>query len=511
MRTRRAVAAATLCAGLTATIVAAVSPALLPPAWAQDAYKALAKRYQILSKNHDNEANRERRYVLLDLHPFRTEKPCRKLLKEAFDDEKTIDNRVAVVHVLGGSGNPKSLDFLVKEFKKENARAPVIALGAGLGYTPDDPEAREAMTKQVVKHLRRSKDDLRLSLIQGLGEIGHASAVPALLDLSKMTTDEWFTRNVALGRAGGEAVVPMLQDDASQPLPAVRLGATLGLAATASDVGFAAVAEMLADSDERVVRAAAAGLLHAGRKEAAPALATALGNSISLRTREELRRALETLLGRDLGYDAAAWKKLADGGSPPQPKALPEAPRFFGLPVASDSFALLIDTSRSTGWMERLARIREECLVFVDALPEKTSFALARASRAFMPYQEEGFVGDAQREDAKVWIDELRPGGGFDMRLALTETLTRYPQVDTIVIATDSHPWGSGRSSGSRETMEIFRRLNATRRVKLVIALVMPGGRYESSERSESEIEERIDYLTEMAEDSGGAFVHVDE
>ena len=60
-------------------------------------------------------------------------------------------------------------------------------------------------------------------------------------------------------------------------------------------------------------------------------------------------------------------------------------------------------------------------------------------------------------------------------------------------------------------SMEIFRRLNKTKRVKLIIALVMPGGRYEASERSESEIEERIDYLTEMAETSGGTFVNVTE
>ena len=54
-------------------------------------------------------------------------------------------------------------------------------------------------------------------------------------------------------------------------------------------------------------------------------------------------------------------------------------------------------------------------------------------------------------------------------------------------------------------------RLNATERVRLIIALVMPGGRYEASERSESEIVERIDYLTEMAEASGGLFVNVAE
>ena len=44
----------------------------------------------------------------------------------------------------------------------------------------------------------------------------------------------------------------------------------------------------------------------------------------------------------------------------------------------------------------------------------------------------------------------------------------------------------------SMETMETFRHLNRIHDVKLVIALVMPGGRYEASERSPAEMDERI-------------------
>ncbi len=493
-------------------LVGAVGAAasIAAPAFAQDGYRKAAKRYDELSKNHDDPGNRDRRYAILDLFPFRTEKPCRKLLRNAFDDEKTIANRVAVVHVLSGSGAPKSLDYLVKAFKKERARAPIIALGAGLGFTPDDEKSRAAMAKQAIKHLKRAKDDLRMSLIDGLGQIGHPSALPALLGLAKLSTDEWFTRDVALGHVGGDGALATLQEDAAHPLPEIRLGAAFGLAAMGTEGAIGTLMTMLSDSDARVIRTAAAKLAEAAHKDAAPAMAKALGDAVTLRTREELRVALTTLLGRDLGHDAEAWAKLAAGDNPPPPKDLPEMTKVFGIPVASDSFAVLIDTSRSTSWLDRLARIRSECVGFIDALAPDATFVLARAARQFTPYQE-SFVTEPQRADAQAWIDELLPGGGLDMRLALTETLTRFPSADTIVILTDSHPWGAGRSSGSRETMEIFRRLNATRQVKLIIALVMPGGRNEASERSQPEIDERIDYLTEMAEDSGGAFVHVSE
>ena len=63
----------------------------------------------------------------------------------------------------------------------------------------------------------------------------------------------------------------------------------------------------------------------------------------------------------------------------PKGSDLTDPVKFFGLPVASDSFALLIDTSRSTGWNERLKVMRDECVGFINDLPEGTSFALARA------------------------------------------------------------------------------------------------------------------------------------
>ena len=471
-------------------------------------WKALAKRYDELARNHDDDANRERRYVLLDMFPFRTEKACRKLLKDAWDDEQSIANRVAVVHLLAGSGDTKSVDYLVSGFKKEKARAPVIALSMGLGFTPESE--RTAIAECALKHLKKAKDDLRYALIEGLGELGNPAAMPWLTAAKGLTTEELFERNLALGRCGGDAALDLLRPELENALAEARLGATRGIAAVATEAAWPELQRMLADADERVVRRAAAGLAKAGQKAAAPLIADALANARSLRTREALRAALRTLLGRDLGHDAEAWKALAAGGNPKAPDTFPRIPEFCGMPVASDRFAVLIDTSRSTAWMNRLERMKTECVRLVEALPESATFSLAAASRDIRPFSD-SWVDAAGRAAAIEWIQDLQPGGGFDARLALTTVLESDSLIDTIVLVTDSHPWGAGVGEGSRETIETFRRMNRTRDVRLVIALVMPGGRYESSERSESEIVERIDYLTEMATDSGGTFVNVDK
>lgn len=470
-------------------------------------WKALQKRYEELARNHDDEANRERRFVLLDMFPFREEKACRKLLKEAWDDEKSGDNRVAVVHLLAGCGDSKALDALIADFKKERARAPLIALGKGLGYTPD--AARDEIVERVLKHLKKAKDDVRMSLIRGLGELGRPGALEWLREPGDLTPAEWFERNLALGLCGGAGAVPDLAAQRQNALAEARLGAVAGLAAIPDPEAAKEIAAFLADADDRVVRRAAAALAEAGDKGPAAQIADALARAPSLRSREDLRAALRTLLGRDLGHDAEAWKALAAGGDPPAPSELPQLPVFCGLPVASDSFALLVDTSRSTVWNDRLKRIQSESVAFLRSLPPQGVFDLAATTRDVQRFSESG-VGPEERDAAIAWIDGLLPGGAFDLREALISTVERNPLLDTVVIATDSHPWGSGRAEGSRETMEIFRRLNRTRDVRLVIALVMPGGRYEPSERSEAEIQERIDYLTEMAEDSGGAFVNVE-
>jgi hypothetical protein len=58
--------------------------------------------------------------------------------------------------------------------------------------------------------------------------------------------------------------------------------------------------------------------------------------------------------------------------------------------------------------------------------------------------------------------------------------------------------------------MEVFRQANLSRRVRVHVAFVVPGGRYAPSETIDDEFEDRATLLKILAETSGGRFVRVD-
>ncbi len=473
-------------------------------------FKALKKEYGALSRNHDDEASRARRLVLLEMFDVREESGARKLLKKALGDEKRIDNRVAVVHLLAGCGDPKAFTSMLSGLKKERFRAPVLAIGRGLGFTPD--AARADVSTAALKALKRAKEDLRSALLEGLGELGAAEATPALLAYEPDDTVEGFYRNRSIGLCNGEGAEAFLLTELDNAYPAYRRGAVQGLAAIGSDTALAALTKTaLHDLDSRVVRAAAEALAAAGHKAAAPEMAKELHRSHWRRTREVLRQSLKTLLGKDLGYDAKKWEAAA-AGKPSTPGELPKQPEFFGVPVATNSVLVMLDTSRSVQWMGRLEREIEGCQEFITGLPDDAFFSVWNVTRSSQKYEEGMVAAESHRDSAIAWLGEQKSGRGWlYVKRALKEAVSDLPTVDTIVFATDSHPWGETAEETSLETIETFRHLNRDTDVRLVIALVMPGGRFEQSERSEVEIEERIEFLTQLAEESGGTFVHVDE
>ncbi len=509
---RIAALATAILVGAAATALAADPPQL----------KVLKKRYETLAKNQGGDGNRERRYVILDLYDYRTHKTCRSLLRKAYDDERDVDNRTSVVHVLAGTGETKDIDTLVSAFRKdEKARAPIIAFATGLSYTPDEKKAEIA--ERLGKHLKKAKEDVRLSIIEGLGNLQDPSAAAPLMTLQKkLLSEDQFERNIALGKTGDDAAIAMMMADAGHPHPDVRLGATLGLGAAATDAAITQLSQLVLDSDDRISRAAVDGLgaiervADAEHQAALEAIVSVLKGADRIRTKESCRQALRTLLGVDMAYDAAGWRRAAklkrDGGAMPTGLAAPELPTFFGMPVASDSVLLLIDTSGSMEWNGRMTRMVDECKRLVGTLPDSTLFGIVDVARDIRPFAEGLVSGAASRASAIEWLDAIETRRDFRLHDPLLAANDDFNGIDTILIATDSHPTArtlTGRSA--RETMESFRRQNRIDRLTLQITYVMPGGRYEEAELSELEIDERVDYLTEMTETSGGSFVHITE
>lgn len=482
----------------------------LPAIAASDAFKEIQELYEEVASNRDDEANLARRELYLQMYDHLHEKSCRKLLKNAYEEEVTTDNRVRVVEVLGACGESRDLNWLVGEFKREKSRGAVLVLGQALGYTDtSDPERMEEAVKFAAKHLKRAKDDLELALLEGLGNIPSPEAFAVLQKRGdEGPTQARFERAVGLGQSGGSEALADLDALSGASDPDVRLGAAIGLAAVGAPAEDRLIG-LLGSEDPRVLEVAAAALADLGSKKAAPSLIEAMNGS-PLRTVEELRKALRTITEQDHGHDAAAWKAAIVDGDKKARGAQPKFPEFFGIPVASDRVVIFLDMSTS---MDRNGRLDEQTAgvtEFIEGLPDEVEFALYRVQGTPEPFRETWASGADDRSAAVTWIAESLTSRRFDFRAALLDALERFPTGDTFLVGTDSYPWGRGTIRAPRETIEIFRSANRMARVRMHCAYLTPGGPDETSDRDLREYDDRELIWQGMVDETDGQLVHIE-
>lgn len=495
-------------------VAAAAAVSVAAAAFASDdkAFAELKARYEKAAKNHDDSGIRERRKIVLALFDHLDQKACRKLLREAFDGDDAVDTRVAVVQVLGASGDPKDLDVLVAGVGKDKKlRGPSIALGEGLSYTA--PAAAPAASAHAVELAAKAKGDVRFALLEGVGELGDPGVYDAILALGeKWTPEEHFVVNTALGACGKEKAVAGLVADAKSSVPLARLGAVNGLARSGAKESLAPLTDALHDLDPRVVETAAKALAAAKHAPAAGALVDAMSTA-PLRLRWVLRESLAAILGKDVGLDAAAWRAVVDGKKP-EPAAVPagepKLPQFFGIPVASDRVVVLLDLGRRMSWMNRLTRAQDGIVQYLESLDDTIGFNVYGCTKTADRFSKGFCAGAASRGQAVAWVRKQLTGGFFNMKTALLQVLEDEPDADTILLATDSLPWGEGAAESAMEVLEVFRRANLTRHVRVNVAYVIPGGRLATSE-PEDEFEDRATILKLLAEGSGGKFVRIEQ
>lgn len=493
-------------AGVALLVAAAGASASDEAGW-----KDLKTRYEKAAKRHDRVDLIERKRLIQDMLEFIDQKACRKFVRKVFGDERNVDNRIAVVQVLGASPDPKDLDFLVKQLgsKGERHRGPKIALGEGLGWVEADAHA--VLVPRVLHHVKktRKKDDVRLSLLEGLAMLYEAKEhekVLALADGAKPR--DLFEIYLAAGRHGEEAAVDALVAAADHPDYRAVLGATLGLAETDSPKAYPKLIELLGNGDPLVSEVAAGTLGMAKHAPAQDALVDLIAEA-PLRGREAARRALRDITGKDMGHDVEGWRNVVAGK--PGKAGKVELPRFFGQEVASDRVVVFLDLSRSMSFKDRLARAQDGLVEFIDSLPEDAeigAYGVARANRA---YSEAPAPVGREREKVKLWLRDQLHERSADFKIALLDALEKHPDADTFLLATDSQPRGTGGEETAWETIEVFRQVNRVRRIRLYIAFVNPGGRFEEQETEPEEWEDTKENLKLWAELSGGTFIDVAE
>jgi HEAT repeat protein len=498
--------------GIVLAAAAVLGAAAAAVASDASAFADLRKRYEKAAKNHDDDGIRQRRKLVLECFDFLDQKECRKLLRDSFDGaDDATDTRTVTVQVLGASGDPKDLEFLVKGFAKDKIRAPAIALGEGIACTA--PEAAATVSARALELAAKAKGDVRFGLLEGVAELGSPAAYDALAAFGeKATPDELFIRNVGLGACGKEKAVAALVADVKAPNPVVRLGAVLGLAKTGAKEALPPMTDALRDLDPRVVAAAARALGEAKHQPATAALVDLLGTA-PLSVRCDARAALAAIHGKDFGLDAAPWRAFMEGKKPEPPVVAagePKMPSFFGIPVASDRAVVVLDLGRRMSWMGRLPRAQDGIVAWLDALEDDASFNVWTCAKLTDRFSKGMTGGAAARAQAQAWVRKQLTSSGFNLKACLQQILDEEREADTILLATDSMPWGDGAPESAMEVIEQFRRANLTRRVKLHVAFIVPGGRLATSEPDE-EFQDRAVMLELLAKTAGGSFVRIDQ
>lgn len=459
----------------------------------------------------------------------RAEETIAWLAEVALHDRRSMSARRGAAIALGVAGGAAGAKALVAAARTETAPPVLVAIAEAVERLGEP--AAEALGPllastdgSVVGAAARA-----LGRIRRPGDAGVALLLPPIL-----------AHRHPLARAGAidglaaaaplllvyHAMSPLRADPRVEPrialadaLPAL---ARAGLEANALE----ALRTLLADPSWRVRAAACEAATGVWSRAAIPLLLERLRRE-SGRLRGDVRRALCTLGGEDLGPDAdlwAAWWTTRGGGIDLGPRPVPDAfgrvrrpdpaapppggeartASFFRVPVVSEALAFLFDLSGSmqepvegAGSKAALARAefsetaaglskRQAFDVFVYRYPSEYPPAplLTRALGRLTP----GGEGAAKR--ATDWLEKEEPRGWGAFYDALVEVADE--DVDTIVLLSDGIP-SRGTYDRDYRLIAEFVRANRFRRVAVDTVLVGRDG----ADRT---------FMRDLADATGGRF-----
>lgn len=237
----------------------------------------------------------------------------------------------------------------------------------------------------------------------------------------------------------------MLADGDPEIVVRMRVPECVARLAGERSVNF--VERFLQDPDWRVRARAARALGQLPCRRSVRALADRLRVETG-RVRDDIVMSLEGITGRDFGLDAQAWTRLSllseaaqrmdrsDCGEPSrstEAPATPSDPRYFGLPVVSERFTILIDSSFSmVSLMEKegpLTPLGVDPETRMDRAKREVTELLNRVS----VNSRFGIVWFA--ELAYPWRDDLEPALPSLVRRASDEVARRHASGKTSYVA----------------------------------------------------------------------------
>jgi hypothetical protein len=173
------------------------------------------------------------------------------------------------------------------------------------------------------------------------------------------------------------------------------------------------------------------------------------------------RDPLRTLTGLDGGVDPDVWtrriRELAakagdgeygvpdDGPAEEGGEQPTDRPRFYGIPLPTGPFVLLLDSSGSMGEDDDdghplINRVKARVAEVLDALEPQERFNVvffAEKADALSRHLLVATPGEVRR--AKRFVDRVRAGGGTNLGAGLREAL-RDPDVTDVILLSDGRP-----------------------------------------------------------------------
>jgi len=350
------------------------------------------------------------------------------------------ETRARLASAIGAAGDPAGVPLLLAALPAEHDAPVVEALAAALAALGD-----EAAVEPLLQKASASPPG-RAACLRALASFPNTAE--ACLPYAADPADAVRAAFVDVCAARRRPILPELEgSDRLGPLQAIALADALG-ATVPRDLALRRAGELLAHPSWRV-RAAALDAVVARRDAALLSDLVDRLEGETGRIRRDAWIALRRLTGKEIAADPALWRKAlpvselaADAAAAPPPW---DGPVFFGLPVASERAAFVLDASDAMREEGRAALLRDALRGTLGALApaQRCDLVLCRFPRVHPPrpsvQRAFGTLRSGGAADALRWLAQVPPDGANALFDALAAAMADE-EVDTIYVVAAGAP-----------------------------------------------------------------------
>ncbi len=499
-------------------------PAPADPVAIEAQVKLIAEEYEALRSNQDLVPVRRRRELARRLGTLKSSKSA-DILNLMIEEDGDARTQIFALYSVAKVGDLKALARAYRKVLKEQRSVLPHYLGRAFGMA-SDPAAGMWIIDKILKNGNRT---IRLGAVEALGLLRTPEANGPILEIvaKEERRDQadlhlYYEALRTLGFIGGEGAKPVLLAAAVNGDWRVRLAAAEALVSRQRAPDAIEAQRKLLKDEVAIVRETAAVASGAARLEPLFPELILLMREGNLRSKVKSFEAMKAVSGVDYGYAPDAWDKwwrdkqagrLTEFGEIKNRETI-SIGSYYNFRIYSDRVLFVVDVSGSMQWPDyhpnRIEVAKRELKKAIESLSEQTLFNLMTFAGS-TAHWEKGEVpaSDANKRRALEWAEKfLLPRGGTNTDLALEESLTKNPLVDTVFFLSDGIP-SAGKVEVPEEILVRHRYNNRFRKVIFnTVALAIGKASIEKAIKYEDP-DEMAAFMTLIAEENGGTCVDI--